>query len=267
MRILPFLFKINSLHFNLGIRLLALFFIVATVGNAQSMSTPFDQGNTAYNNGDFEKAIEHYKEVLASGQHSAALYFNLGNAYYRLNNVGESIYYFEKAKQLDPKDPDIQFNSSFANNMTIDAIDEIPQSQLAVLHEKVFSIMGVDAWGKTIVVFAWIALLCFVAFLFYNKSILKRLFFTAFIILMFFVLGAFLFTFFSHQKVVNTEYAIIFSEQINIWTEPNERADVQFILHEGTKVTLLDTLDEWQKIRIANGSEGWTKNASLRSLK
>ena len=93
--------------------------LATTTGVAQaSMEHLVEQGNAAYNEGDFQKAISLYEQTLKMGQHSAALYFNLGNAYYRLNKVAESIYYFEKAKQLNPKDEDIQVNSAFAQNMT-----------------------------------------------------------------------------------------------------------------------------------------------------
>ena len=238
-----------------------------SVGTSQPLAPIFEKGNTAYNDGDFEKAITYYQEVLTSGEHSAALYFNLGNAYYRLNNVAESIYYFEKAKQLDTKDPDIVFNSAFANNMTIDAIESIPESQLSLLHKNIFNAMQLDGWALLVVILAWLTLIFFLCYLFSNRSGIKRSFFSSFFISLLLLIGSFFFTFFSHQKEMNSEYAIIFSAQINIKSEPNERADVKFILHEGTKVALLDTLDEWQKIRIANGSEGWTKNASLRSLK
>jgi len=265
---------INSIPFSINCKsalilpfLLLLFSMGLTTVNAQSPTEIFENGNSAYNEGNFEKAIEYYQEVLNTGRHSAALYFNLGNAFYRLNNVAESIYYFEKAKQLDAKDSDIQYNSAFANNMTIDAIEALPESQLAAIQSKIFKIMSLNGWAYAFVILAWIVLLFFLGYLFYNNPTLKRSFFTGFLISLFLLIGTFNFIYFSYQEDVHTEYAIIFSEQINIWTEPNERADVQFILHEGTKVVLLDTLDEWQKIRIANGSEGWTKNASIRSLK
>ena len=76
------------------------------------------------------------------GQHSGALYFNLGNSYYKTNNIAESIYYFEKAKKLLPNDEDIQINSSFAQNMTIDAIELLPESQLEQFQNWVFNSFG-----------------------------------------------------------------------------------------------------------------------------
>ena len=103
---------------------LMLFFLLLFVflGFGQDINQTFENGNTAYNAGQFEKATMFYKEILESGEHSAALYFNIANCYYRLNNVAESIFFFEKAKQLNPLDEDIKINSTFAQNMAIDAV-------------------------------------------------------------------------------------------------------------------------------------------------
>jgi tetratricopeptide (TPR) repeat protein len=92
----------------------------------ENTSSLFDQGNAYYNEANYAEAVNSYKQVLQNGLHSAELYYNLGSAYYRLNQVAESIYYFEKAKKLDPKNEDIKINSSFAQNMTIDAAAGVP---------------------------------------------------------------------------------------------------------------------------------------------
>ncbi|MBT8264093.1 MAG: tetratricopeptide repeat protein, partial [Muriicola sp.] len=86
----------------------------------------FENATTAYNKGNYEAAIQNYLEILENGEHSAILYYNLGNAYYKLNKIGPSIYYYEKALLLDPNDTEIKQNLAFAQNMTIDAIEPLP---------------------------------------------------------------------------------------------------------------------------------------------
>jgi len=101
--------------------------IFSVLGMSYGQTTPeflFNEGNKAYNTGDYENAISLYKQTLKMGKHSADVYYNLGNANYRLNKVAESVYYFEKAILMRPKDRDIITNSAFANNMTIDAIEK-----------------------------------------------------------------------------------------------------------------------------------------------
>lgn len=93
-----------------------------------------------------------YKEILEAGDHSAALYYNLANSYYRLNQVGESIFYFEKARQLDPKDEDLNINIVFAQNMAIDAVEVLPKSQITLLSEKIFTLFSSEGWAYFIVV-------------------------------------------------------------------------------------------------------------------
>lgn len=247
---------------------LGLFLILGAVYvQAQESSVEiFAQANAAYNEANYGKAVELYMQILDKGQHSAELYYNLGNAYYRLNQVAESIYFFEKAKQLAPENQDIKINSAFAQNMTIDAIEPLPQSQLALLQSKIFSLLTLDNWSKLTLGLLWLFALLFLGYLFTQSTAVKRnLFFlsTAFLILF---IGAFGITFSKDSKSKQTQYAILFSKKIDTWSEPNQQGDLLFMLHEGTKVQVLDSLAEWQKIRISNGSEGWLRNANLRNL-
>lgn len=251
-----------------GVLTLMIFFIVSTLSlKAQAPASPlFEEGNTAYNNGDFFKAVTLYEQTLLTGKHSASLYFNLGNAYYRLNKVAESIYNYEKARQLDPENEDFKVNSAFAQNMTIDAIEPLPESQLSQVQNSLYALASASIWSKIVVLFVWLFAIFFSIYLL-NKTIkLKRLFFVLSLFSLILFLSSFTIKFFANAEQENKKYAIIFSNEINIWSEPNLRAEIQFTLHEGTKVELLDSLDEWEKIRIANGSEGWIKNASLKSL-
>lgn len=241
--------------------------LVPSLSSGQaSMESLFEEGNTAYNKGDYNKAIALYEKTLKLGQHSTALYYNLGNAYYRLNNVAESIYYFEKAKRLNPKDSDIQVNSAFARNMTIDAIEFLPESQLAQLKKRLFNSLSFNSWSILTVVLLWVFVGLFLSYLLFNSTQLKRSFFFSSLGVLLLFSGSFLITFSINQQEKNTQFAILFSNQIDIWSEPNQQGELLFTLHEGTKVQLLDDLEEWQKIRISNGSEGWINNASLRAL-
>ncbi|WP_337251769.1 tetratricopeptide repeat protein [Maribacter halichondriae] len=91
----------------------------------------FSEASKAYNGGNYENAIQNYLEILENGQHSAEVYFNLGNSYYKLNQIAPSIYYYEKALLLRPNDSEIKNNLAYAQNMTLDAIDEMPETGLS----------------------------------------------------------------------------------------------------------------------------------------
>ena len=138
-----------------------------------SMESLFKQGNSAYNKAEYQKAISLYEQTLKMGQFSAELYYNLGNSYYKLNNIAESIYYFEKAKQLDPNDEDIIINSNFAKNMTIDAIEKLPESQIVTLQKKIYGIFNFSYWSYLTVILFWIFTGLFLLYLFIKSVSLK----------------------------------------------------------------------------------------------
>ena len=238
--------------------------VVSVLGISFGQTTPeflFNEGNKAYNAGNYENAISLYEQTLKMGKHSADVYYNLGNANYRLNKVAESVYYFEKAKLMRPKDRDIITNSAFANNMTIDAIEKIPVSQIDQIRNSIIEIFSFEIWTYFTVILLWIFTFLFLAYLFFIRARLKRIFFfSSLSILLLFILS-FSITYSIDQNEKNKKFAILFSKQTDIWSEPNQQAERLFVLHEGTKMQLLDSLEEWQKIRIANGSEGWITDA------
>ena len=247
----------------LGLILLASLVSLEAQESSESL---FNKGNTAYNEAKYSQAAELYEQIIKNGEHSAELYYNLGNAYYRLNQVAESIYFFEKAKQLAPENQDIKINSSFAQNMTIDAIEPLPQSQLAQIRNIFFELLSIDSRSKVALTFLWLFVILFLGYLFAQTVGLKRsLFFLSVASLIFFTCSV-LVTFLKDTEVKQNRYSILFSKQMDTWSEPNQQGDLLFIIHEGTKVQVLDSIAEWQKIRIANGSEGWLKNAILKKL-
>lgn len=237
------------------------------VAFGQEKDATFENANAAYNAGQFEKAVMLYKQILETGEHSAELYFNLGNSYYRLNQVGESIFYFEKAKQLQPTDEDINVNSSFAQNMAIDAVEVLPKSQVTQLKDSIIELFSQEGWAYFIVLLAWLLVLFWGLYLWNKIPFIKRTFFVSSLVLALFLIGSLFIAVIKSANTADTTYGILFNEKMEVWAEPNSRAEVLFLLHEGTKVQMLDELQDWQKIRVANGSEGWIKNAKVRSLK
>ena len=242
-----------------------LFFFNYTFG--QSPSVVFENANTAYNNAKYEKAVSLYKEILDQGEHSAALYYNLANCYYRLNNVGESVFYYEKAQLLNPNDQDIKVNAAFAQNMAIDAVELLPQPQLTRMKNSFFNSFSTEGWAVLGVILAWFCALFTGLYLWNKAPVLKRTFFILSILSSLLLISSISISFMKSSTEESTTYGILFSEKIDVWAEPNSRSEVLFLLHEGTKVQLLDALQEWQKIKIANGSEGWIKGGVIRSLK
>ena len=194
------------------------------------------------------------------------MYFNLANAYYRLGEVGESIYYYEKAKLLDPKNKSIQTNLQFAKNMSLDAIEILPESFFVEVTKTISACFSISNWARILIGITWILCLFFALYLLNSNSVWKRIYFTSFWLITFLFIVLFSLTYSHANKLQNEHSGIVFERQINIWGEPNERSEVLFELHEGTKVLVIDELGSWRKIKIANGSEGWILASSLKMI-
>ena len=225
----------------------------------------FEKGNTFYNKGDYQNAIESYLEIIENGYHSSEVYYNLGNTNYKIGNVAETNYYFEKAKMLSPNDEMIINNLEFAKNMTMDSIETLPQTQINLFFNDLLAFMTTDNWSMLTMLTLWIVCILFLIYSFSKSIFTKRIFFSSGI-LSFLIFIFFTYITISKHGQENIKKGIIFRKEIGVWTEPNQRNEVLFFLHEGTKLKIIDELEGWSKILISNGSEGWIENNSVRLL-
>jgi len=227
----------------------------------------FKKANDAYNEGDYVQAADQYLKILENGEHSAELYFNLGNAYYKLNQIAPSIYYYEKALLLSPNDSEIENNLAYSQNMTLDAIDILPQTGLASLYKRVTGYFSFDQWAKIAVFLMILFVLLYIAFYFFKYSTRKRIAFIGSLLALFLSIISTVFAFIEYKDFKTDNPAIVFVQESQVKTEPNDRSQQAFILHEGTKVNVLDTLNEWRKIQLTDGKTGWISSESIRLLK
>jgi len=230
-------------------------------------NTLFEKATEAYNLGEFEKAIGFYEKILDNNQHSSALYFNLGNAYYKLGEIGPSVYYYEKALLLDPADPEIANNLGYAQNMRLDAIEEMPKTVFSRLYEASVKQLSFDTWAYLTVATMFLFVFCYVAYYLLQSSTYKRITFVTSFVAIALCATSFLFAYLQFENYKKDNPAVIFAREVAITAEPNERSERIFTLHEGTKVNVLESLESWKKIRIADGQSGWLPEDNLRLLK
>lgn len=227
----------------------------------------FEKATVAYNEGEYSVAIDNYLEILKAGEHSASLYYNLGNCYYKLNQIAPSIYYYEKALLLDPGDKEIKNNLAYAQQMTIDAIEPLPESGLTRIYNSVIGLMTFDQWAYTAVVLVILFVLAYLAYYYLRYSSHKRI---AFISSMFAIISAtvaVVFAFVQYDHYNAEQPAIVFAEECAVKSEPNIRSSEVFILHEGTKVQVLEGLEDYKKIELADGKIGWVLQDDIKMLK
>ena len=243
-----------------------LTFLVSSLSIAQN-SELFSTGNSLYNNGNYQEAIQSYEQILDNGVHSSELYFNLANAYYKLNRIAPSIYFYEKAQQLSPKDKEIKKNLSFAKNMTIDDIETVPEMGLSKITKNVINTFSFDVWAKFSVALVMLFVILALGYYFSYSTTKKRL---AFLGSCTALLMTFVMVFFAFQKykyVQNDNPAIVFAQESQIKTEPNLRSETAFELHEGTKVQVLESYNKnWTKVKLADGKTGWISSQDIKIL-
>ncbi len=227
----------------------------------------FDRATEVYNKGEYSKALEYYERILASGKHSSELYFNMGNAHYKLENIGPSIYYYEKALLLKPNDPEIRNNLSYAQNMRLDAIEQMPQTAMRKTYESVVYALTYDQWAKLAILCMFLFVMAFCAYYLLDIAVRKRVFFIGGNIFLILSLTSFALAHFSYQDFKKENPAIIFAREVAVAAEPNERSEKVFTLHEGTKVNILEDLSDWVKIRIDDGQIGWITTQNIKVLK
>ncbi len=247
-------------------KLTILFLFLSCIAWSQSEAL-FNKATEAYNKGNYEKAIESYLNIIENGQHSAELYFNLGNSYYKLNQIAPSIYYYEKALLLKPNDPEIKNNLAYAQNMTLDAIEVLPETGLSKIYKDIIGFMSFDQWGYVAVVFMILFVLLYILFYFLKYATQKRIAFITSIIALLISITAIFFGFAQYRAFKADQPAIIFSSVATVKAEPNERSQNVFQLHEGTKVQVLEELNDWNKIKITDGQTGWTPSENIKLLK
>jgi tetratricopeptide (TPR) repeat protein len=255
-------------NFNLaryGIALLLLFSIPLFL-RADDYHTLFKQGNEAYGKARYQQAISLYGQILNGGCHSEEVYFNLGNAYFKLGDIPSALLNYEKAHKLAPGDEDVNFNIYFANSKTSDKVEPAPEFFATrwwhniILHYSI----------RTLSVLSILLLIggsgLLVLYLFANVVLLKKIaFYLGVLVLFSGLLTVFIA---SRQTHYFNDYqqAIIFSGSVNVRSAPVDQAVTLFVLHEGTKVNILDTNSGWLKIQLANGTEGWIHEADIKEI-
>ncbi|MGS2763495.1 tetratricopeptide repeat protein [Sinomicrobium sp. M5D2P9] len=255
--------------YNMRIATIVIVLLFHFSGFSQETPSPkklFDEATSMYNDGKYEEAAENYLAILDHGQHSAAVYYNLGNSYYKLSRIPESIYYYEKALQLSPDDQDVKNNLVFARNMTIDAIEPLPQTGFSRSWNNLTGNFHYNTWAGIAIGFAFLTALFFLCYYYLNSSVQKRIFFVSSIASVACMIGSVYIAYFQFHKNTNTSFAIVFAKESQVKTEPNPRSEQAFLLHSGTKVQILETLDDWKHIKLVDGKTGWLPQGDVKEL-
>lgn len=242
----------------LRITLVVLFFSV------KGYSDPLlQQAEKAYDSKKYKEAIVNYEQLVKEGYKSYQLYYNLGNAFYRNNELGKAIYYYELARKIDPNDEDVRINLGIASTKTLDKIDSKENFFISAVKTNILSSFTTNTWAWLTIASLFFGALLF--FVFVNSSVvlIKRLAF----VLSCLCIGSFVLTYFLGYSALNAKlenkFAIITSKEIRIMNEPTPTASSKFNLHEGTKIRVVENNGDWLLIKLDNGNEGWVKASDV----
>lgn len=236
-------------------------------GNGHStLDTLVSQGNRLYTNGMYNDAISLYKQAIDSGYMATGLYYNLGNAYYKKNEMPESILNYERALQLSPGDEDILYNLSIARQRIPDKIEQVPELFYMRWWKSLKNIVPPDGWAKVSIAGLFLLAISFAAYILGRGYRTRKTAFWLGTVFMFFTLISTGITLDQYHKVKNEIEAIVFSPSVTVKSEPDEDSGDLFVIHEGTKVEVKRQIGDWREIRIENGSEGWIMASDIRNI-
>ena len=222
--------------------------------------------NNAYNQGLYDSALNTYNQVIDQNIESGELYYNMGNAYYKNNDVASAILYFEKAKKLLPNDEDIQYNLSIANSMIVDKIEKVPELFYKQWWNFFYNALDTDAWTIFALLSFTLLIITIGLFIISKRRQSRKL---SFYVGLLFLLITIASSALAYQKyyfnIVHNE-AIVFTSSITAKSSPTLNAVDLFVIHEGTKVKIIDKIDNWVEIKIQNGSIGWLPEKSIKEI-
>jgi tetratricopeptide (TPR) repeat protein len=225
-----------------------------------------EAGNQAYSSADYKSAITQYESVLHSGFESAGLYFNLGNAYFKVNDIPSAILYYEKAGKLDPTDENIKFNLDLANSRIIDKMEPLPEFFLRTWMKSARDMFSSDQWAR-IGLFGFLLVLVTIASFIISSSILvRKVSFWSAVVLIGLVSLSVIFSVGGYRDYSKHNTAIIFTPTVMVKSSPNETSVDLFVIHEGTKVLITDLVEGWSEVRLSNGHMGWVKTDTFRLI-
>lgn len=224
------------------------------------------EGNELYKKGMYSQAASKYQAVVDSGFVSGDLFYNLGNAYYKAKDNKSAILYYEKARLLTPQDKELNYNLNLAKSKTIDKIETIPDLFLTEWIRSFRDALAVDTWAAFSIVFFIAGLAGLLVYYFVGKINIRKISFWSGTILLTSALITYLFAESAHNSQIKQRTAIVFVKAVTVKSTPSETGTNLFILHEGTKVKVIDKVDIWQKIKIPDGNQGWVKENDIARI-
>lgn len=234
--------------------------------SAPARSDDYEKANKAYMAGFYENAIDLYEGILKTGQDAPNLYYNLGNAYFKTDQIPQAILNFERALKYDPSNEDFQFNLRVANAKIVDKIDVMPELFYMRWWAALQQWFPPNTWTGIALTAFTLIFLVWALFLLSQHMFQRKALFAAGLILFVVVLLSGTIAFKTYKSAKKEKSAIVFTPTLPVKSSPDESSIDLFVIHEGLKVQLLDKIGDWCEIKISNGSKGWVQTNNLEPI-
>lgn len=257
--------SINHRSNNSSVLALTLVLIMMFLPVAANAVTK-QNADAEYRKGNYHQAIVDYEEILRDAV-SAEVYYNLGNAYYRTDNITKAVLNYERALMLSPGDEDIRFNLEMARSKTIDKITPESEMFFAIWYKAIVNIMSVDGWAFTAIISMILLIILVLFYLFSDNITVRKIgFFGGFVFVILFMLSN-VFAYQQRRQFVCRTGAIVVSPSANVYDTPEISSHDQFVVHEGTRVDIVDaSMKKWTNIRLADGRSGWIFTSNIEKI-
>lgn len=240
--------------------------LLSFIAKSQNFDNQLLQAQDLYANAKYDSAALIYQSIIDSGYQSPELYYNMGNAYFKLQEIPSAILYYEKALKLRPSDETIRYNLNLCNSMIPDRIESVPKLFFIRWYESLYHYFPIDTWAYIgLGLFSLFSLLMIVFFLSGSVYVKKLGFWSAIFLLLLSIFSFFL-TSQKYASFKSHDEAIVFTPSITVKSSPAKNSVDLFVIHEGTKVSILDKVGTWRKIKIENGSIGWIEMEYLQII-
>ena len=233
---------------------------------ALSLEALWGRANDSYAAGEYDVALADYEAILNQSKYSAVLYYNLANTYFKLDQLGKAILYYNRALRLSPTDEDIRHNLEYAEQSTRDIIEEIPEFFLTTWMRTVRNTMSGNAWTVLSLVMLIVALASMLMYLLAQPLRARKVGFYAMTICGVLFIATSAFAISSRNEMVKGKGAVIMSSSVSIKSSPDRAATELFVLHEGTTVVVGEKIEGWVEIRIADGRKGWIEESRIERI-
>ncbi|GAB5550995.1 MAG: tetratricopeptide repeat protein [Saprospiraceae bacterium] len=253
-----------KIRFTLHLVLIFTFSLLSFLAKAQNQDLQI--ANEKFRQQDFQTASQLYEQLITEGYQSKALFYNLGNCYYRLDKMGESVLNYERALLLAPKDKEIQENLAFVKGQLKDEIIALDVFPLIAFWKNMRNSFTAGTWTFLALVLFWLGIAGFIIWILapQRKHRIKG-FYLGGVALILFVLPLLL-AIGRKQEMKNPQKAVVLTDGLNLHATPSEGSETLYVLFEGATINTLESAGNWEKVSLANGYQGWVQKTELAKV-